>query len=38
MNIQKNIELKKYTTFKIGGPAQYFIEVEKRLVLQQKKH
>ncbi len=28
MNIQKNIELKKYTTFKIGGPAEYFVEVE----------
>ena len=35
MNIQKNIELKKYTTFKIGGPAQYFIEVEKRLELEE---
>ena len=35
MNIQKNIELKKYTTFKIGGPAQYFIEVEKKLELEE---
>jgi len=27
MNIQKNIELKQYTTFKIGGNAEYFVEV-----------
>lgn len=26
MNLQKNILLKDYTTFKIGGPAQFFVE------------
>lgn len=28
MKIQKNILLKNYSTFKIGGPAKYFSEVE----------
>jgi len=27
LNIQKNISLSQYTTFKIGGPAKFFIEV-----------
>ncbi len=27
LNIQKNINLAPYTTFKIGGPAKYFVEV-----------
>jgi len=27
-NIKSNISLKKYTTFKIGGPARYFVEVD----------
>ncbi len=26
MKLQKNIQLKDYTTFKIGGPAQFFVE------------
>lgn len=26
MNLQQNILLSKYTTFKIGGPAEYFVE------------
>ncbi len=28
MNIQKNIPLKNYTTFRIGGPAKFFVEVK----------
>jgi len=28
MKIEKNVSLKKYTTFKIGGPAEYFVEVK----------
>jgi len=28
MNIEKNKSLKEYTTFKIGGPAEYFANVE----------
>ena len=28
MKIEKNIALKKYTTFKIGGPAEYFAKVK----------
>lgn len=28
INIQENISLAPYTTFRIGGPAQYFVEVE----------
>ena len=28
--IQKNIPLKKYTTFRIGGPAQYFFKAKKK--------
>lgn len=28
MKIQKNISLAQYTTFKIGGPAKYFVVVE----------
>ncbi|MBT4209808.1 MAG: UDP-N-acetylmuramate dehydrogenase [Candidatus Komeilibacteria bacterium] len=28
MNIQKNIPLKDYTTFKIGGPAEYFADAK----------
>ena len=35
MNIEKNIELKKYTTFKIGGPAKYFVEVKTIEELQE---
>ena len=35
MNIEKNIELKKYTTFKIGGPAKYFVEVRTVEELQE---
>jgi len=27
MEIQKNVSLKGYTSFKIGGPAKYFVEV-----------
>ena len=26
MKLQKNIQLKDYTTFKIGGPADFFVE------------
>jgi len=29
MQIQKNIPLAKYTTFKIGGPAKFFVEVKE---------
>ena len=34
LNIQENIPLAKYTTFRIGGPAKYFVEVssEEELV------
>src|SRR5665647_291233 len=28
INIQENVPLARYTTFRIGGPAQYFVEVE----------
>jgi UDP-N-acetylmuramate dehydrogenase len=28
MNLQPNVLLKNYTTFKIGGPAEYFTEVD----------
>lgn len=28
--IQKNIPLKNYTTFKIGGPAEYFLVIKKK--------
>ena len=28
MLLQKNIALKNYTTFKIGGPARYFVEAK----------
>lgn len=28
MNIQNNISLAPYTTFKIGGPAKHFVEIE----------
>jgi len=28
MNLQQNIPLKDYTTFRIGGPAEYFVEVD----------
>ncbi|MCD4760951.1 UDP-N-acetylmuramate dehydrogenase [bacterium] len=35
MNIQKNISLAKYTTFKIGGPAENFVEVKDVLELQE---
>ncbi|MFA6973136.1 MAG: UDP-N-acetylmuramate dehydrogenase [Parcubacteria group bacterium] len=28
LNIQENISLAKYTTFRIGGPARFFVEVE----------
>lgn len=27
LNIQKNISLSKYTTFRIGGPARFFVEI-----------
>ncbi|MBI2041678.1 MAG: UDP-N-acetylmuramate dehydrogenase [Candidatus Nealsonbacteria bacterium] len=30
MKIQKNVLLKEYTTFKIGGPAKYFCAVENK--------
>ena len=29
MNFQKNVLLKNYTTFKIGGPAEYFLIIKK---------
>lgn len=35
MNIQKNITLKNYTTFKIGGPAEYFVDVKTIVELQE---
>ncbi len=28
LNIQQNIPLKNYTTFRIGGPAEFFVEVK----------
>jgi UDP-N-acetylenolpyruvoylglucosamine reductase len=31
LNIQSNISLKNYTTFKIGGEAKFFVEVEINL-------
>lgn len=30
ISIQENVPLKRYTTFKIGGPAKYFIEAKTR--------
>ena len=30
MNIKENIKLAPYTTYKIGGPAKYFVEAETR--------
>ena len=27
-DIQENVSLKKYTTFKIGGPARFFVKVD----------
>ena len=27
-DIQKNIPLKDYTTFKVGGPAKFFVEID----------
>lgn len=33
MNFRKNILLKKYTTFKIGGPAKYFFEAKTKIEL-----
>jgi len=33
MKFQKNIPLKKYTTFKIGGPARYFFTAKNKLDL-----
>jgi len=35
MNIQKNIPLKNHTTFKIGGPAEYFVEATTAEELQE---
>ena len=34
INVQKNVPLAPYTTFKIGGPAKFFTEVknEKELI------
>jgi len=32
--VQENISLKQYTTFKIGGPAKFFIEVKNKQDLQ----
>lgn len=29
LNIQKNIPLSQYTTFKVGGPARFFVSVKK---------
>lgn len=28
LNIQENVPLAKYTTFRIGGPAKFFVEIE----------
>ena len=33
MKIQENVPLKKYTTFRIGGPARYFFTANSRLAL-----
>ncbi len=30
MKVQKNVALKKYTTFKIGGPAKFFCEIKNK--------
>ncbi|KKU87437.1 MAG: UDP-N-acetylenolpyruvoylglucosamine reductase [Candidatus Beckwithbacteria bacterium GW2011_GWC2_47_9] len=30
MNIQKNVALAQYSTFRIGGPAQYFVEAKTK--------
>jgi len=35
LGIQENVSLKEYTTFKIGGPARYFVEVKSVGKLQQ---
>ena len=35
INIQKNIELSKYSTFKIGGPAREFVEVKSEEELEE---
>ena len=35
MKIQKNILLKDYTTFKIGGAAEFFAEVNNTIELQE---
>lgn len=37
MNLQKNIPLKEHTTFKIGGPADYFVEATTAEELQEAK-
>ncbi len=33
-NLQQNIPLARYTTFRLGGPARYFIEAKTRAELQ----
>jgi len=38
MQIQKNISLAKYTTFKIGGSAKFFVEVKERSELSEAIH
>lgn len=35
INIQKNIPLAPHTTFKIGGPAKYFVEVKNKEELKE---
>jgi len=35
MNLQENIPLKDHTTFKIGGPAEYFVEATTAQELQE---
>ena len=35
MNLQKTIPLKEHTTFKIGGPAEYFVEATSAEELQE---
>jgi UDP-N-acetylmuramate dehydrogenase len=35
INIQENVILAPYTTFRIGGPAKYFVEVENEDSLQE---
>lgn len=35
LNIQKNIPLAQYTTFKIGGPAKFFVEVKEKNELKE---